>query len=75
MLEIFRALKSVVEESQQQKSGKLRGRFQLSGSANVMAPPKMSDSLVGTKMFLCHIEFPSQILFQATSQKRNHPDA
>lgn len=45
--EIFRALKSVVDELRQQQGGKLKGRFLLTGSANIMALPKLSDPLVG----------------------------
>lgn len=45
--EIFRALKSVVDELRLEQSGKLKGRFLLTGSANIMALPKLSDPLVG----------------------------
>tara|TARA_B100001750_G_C15479688_1_gene584630 strand:+ start:543 stop:1751 length:1209 start_codon:yes stop_codon:yes gene_type:complete len=45
--EIFRALKIVVDELRQEQSDKLRGRFLLTGSANIMALPKLSDPLVG----------------------------
>lgn len=45
--EIFRALKIVVDELRL-KDGKPRnGRFLLTGSANIMALPKLSDPLVG----------------------------
>ena len=45
--EIFRALKSVVDELRLEQSGKLKGRFLLTGSANIMALPKLSEPLVG----------------------------
>lgn len=45
--EIFRALKIVVDELRQEHGSKLKGRFLLTGSANIMALPKLSDPLVG----------------------------
>ena len=45
--EIFRALKVVVDELRQEHGRKLKGRFLLTGSANIMALPKLSDPLVG----------------------------
>ncbi len=45
--EIFRALKVVVDELRQELGSKLKGRFLLTGSANIMALPKLSDPLVG----------------------------
>ena len=45
--EIFRALKIVVDELRQEHLSKLKGRFLLTGSANIMALPKLSDPLVG----------------------------
>ena len=45
--EIFRALKSVVDELRLEQGGKLKGRFLLTGSANIMALPKLSEPLVG----------------------------
>ena len=45
--EIFRALKAVVDELRQEQSEKVKGRFLLTGSANVMALPKLSEPLVG----------------------------
>lgn len=45
--EVFRALKTVVDELRQKQGGKLKGRFLLTGSANIMALPKLSDPLVG----------------------------
>ncbi len=45
--EIFRTLKIVVDELRQEQIEKLKGRFLLTGSANIMALPKLSDPLVG----------------------------
>lgn len=45
--EIFRALKIVVDELRLEQGKKLKGRFLLTGSANIMALPKLSDPLVG----------------------------
>ena len=45
--EIFRALKIVVDELRQEEEQKLKGHFLLTGSANIMALPKLSESLVG----------------------------
>lgn len=44
--EIFRALKIVVDELRLEYP-KLKGRFLLTGSANIMSLPKLSDPLVG----------------------------
>ena len=45
--EIFRTLKIVVDELRQEHGSKLKGRFLLTDSANIMALPKLSDPLVG----------------------------
>lgn len=45
--EIFRSLKVVVDELRQEEDKKLKGRFLLTGSANIMALPKLSSPLVG----------------------------
>lgn len=45
--EIFRALKVVVDELRQEFGPNLKGRFLLTGSANIMALAKLSDPLVG----------------------------
>ena len=45
--EIFRALKIVIDELRQNYDSKLKGRFLLTGSANIMALPRLSDPLVG----------------------------
>lgn len=45
--DIFRTLKSVVDNLRHEKKSKANGRFLLTGSANIMALPKLSDPLVG----------------------------
>ena len=45
--EIFRSLKVVVDELRQGNVKKLKGLFLLTGSANIMALPKLSNPLVG----------------------------
>jgi uncharacterized protein len=45
--EIFRPLKGVVDELRLKKKRKANGQFLLTGSANIMALPKLSDPLVG----------------------------
>lgn len=44
--EIFRPLKIIVDENREKENGG-RGQFLLTGSASVMALPKLSDALVG----------------------------
>lgn len=45
--EIFRALKLVVDDIRLKDKKRSNGRFLLTGSANIMALPKLSDPLVG----------------------------
>lgn len=45
--EVFRVLKIVVDELRQEQDAKLKGRFLLTGPANIMALPELSNSLVG----------------------------
>ncbi len=45
--DIFRALKIVVDNLRLANEGNVNGRFLLTGSANIMALPKLSDPLVG----------------------------
>lgn len=45
--EIFRALKVVVDELRHKSKTRVVGKFLLTGSANILALPKLSDSLVG----------------------------
>lgn len=44
---IFRVLKEVVDEMRLQNKAKANGRFLLTGSANILSLPKLSDALVG----------------------------
>ena len=50
--DIFRVLKIVVDELRQKQGGKATGKFLLTGSANIMALPKLSDPLVGRMRIL-----------------------
>ncbi len=45
--ELFRALKVMIDESRLQQSSGVNGQFLLTGSANILALPKLSDALVG----------------------------
>jgi hypothetical protein len=45
--ELFRALKIIVDETRLGDKEQSNGRFLLTGSANIMVLPKLSDSLVG----------------------------
>lgn len=45
--EIFRSLKVVVDELRLREGDKANGRYLLTGSANILALPRLSDSLVG----------------------------
>lgn len=45
--ELFRALKVVVDELRTDKKANVNGRYLLTGSANILALPKLSDPLVG----------------------------
>lgn len=45
--ELFRALKVVVDELRLQNKKNANGRYMLTGSANILALPKLSDPLVG----------------------------
>ena len=45
--ELFRALKEVVDDMRLKDKAHSNGRFLLTGSANIMALPKLSDPLVG----------------------------
>jgi predicted AAA+ superfamily ATPase len=44
---LFRALKVAVDELRLEKKSQANGRFLLTGSANILALPKLADSLVG----------------------------
>lgn len=45
--ELFRALKVVVDELRLTDKEKANGKYLLTGSANILALPKLSDPLVG----------------------------
>ncbi len=45
--EIFRVLKTLVDDMRFENKGKVSGKYLLTGSANIMGLPKMSDPLVG----------------------------
>ena len=45
--ELFRALKISIDQQREANQGQLYGRYLLTGSANIMALPKLSDALVG----------------------------
>lgn len=50
--EIFRALKITIDELRINKKSKVVGRFLLTGSANIMALPQLSNALVGRMSLL-----------------------
>lgn len=50
--EIFRALKIVIDNLRQTAQHKLTGKYLLTGSANILALPKLSDPLVGRMSIL-----------------------
>jgi predicted AAA+ superfamily ATPase len=50
--ELFRALKIVVDEARQTKGTQANGQYLLTGSANILALPKLADSLVGRMAIL-----------------------
>lgn len=50
--ELFRALKVVVDEQRFRDKGKSHGRYLLTGSANILALPALSDPLVGRMRIL-----------------------
>jgi uncharacterized protein len=50
--QLFRALKTVVDEGRQTNRAHANGRYLLTGSANILALPKLSDALVGRMAIL-----------------------
>ena len=62
--EVFRALKTVVDELRYTQGGKVKGRFLLTGSAHIMALPKLSDPLVGRMGVLTLYPFSSAEIAQ-----------
>jgi uncharacterized protein len=57
--EVFRALKIVVDELRQAEEKKIKGLFLLTGSANIMALPKLSNPLVGRMSVMTLYPFSS----------------
>jgi len=66
--ELFRPLKIIVDENRKRKEGG-RGQFLLTGSASVMALPKLSDALVG-RMAL-HLLLPFSVQEIKKNKKHN----
>jgi predicted AAA+ superfamily ATPase len=50
--QLFRALKIVVDDARQEKGPLANGQYLLTGSANILALPKLADSLVGRMAIL-----------------------
>ena len=50
--ELFRALKVVVDELRYNQAEKINGRYLLTGSANILAFPKLAEALVGRAVSL-----------------------
>lgn len=65
--ELFRALKLVADELRFQQKATANGRYLLTGSANILALPKLSDPLVGRMAILTL--YP----FSAAEATQNHP--
>lgn len=65
--DIFRALKVVVDELRQKQGRKVKGHFLLTGSANIMALPKLSDPLVGRMRILTLYPFSGAEILNVTS--------
>ncbi len=65
--DLFRALKLVVDESRLSDSAKANGQYLLTGSANILALPKLSDSLVGRMIVLS--------LYPLTVSEATHADS
>ncbi|MHB1921075.1 MAG: AAA family ATPase [Chitinophagaceae bacterium] len=57
--ELFRALKIVVDDLRLQDKENAHGKYLLTGSANILALPKLSDSLVGRMSVLTLFSFSS----------------
>ncbi len=55
--ELFRALKVMADEARRTKGTQANGRYLLTGSANIMALPKLSDALVGRMAVLTMFPF------------------
>ncbi|MBS1663053.1 MAG: ATP-binding protein [Bacteroidetes bacterium] len=50
--ELFRALKIVIDEERTKEGGSASGKYLLTGSANILALPKLADPLVGRMAIL-----------------------
>ncbi len=61
--ELFRELKMVVDEIRLQDKANSNGRFLLTGSANIMALPKLSDPLVGRMSVKTLLPFSASEVF------------
>jgi predicted AAA+ superfamily ATPase len=55
--QLFRALKSLVDEARAADKATANGKYLLTGSANIMALPKLADSLVGRMAILTLFPF------------------
>ncbi len=66
--ELFRPLKIIVDENRKRKDGG-RGQFLLTGSASVMALPKLSDALVGRMALHLLLPFAAQ---EIQKNKKHH---
>jgi uncharacterized protein len=64
--ELFRALKIVVDELRFKNKSQSHGKFLLTGSANIMALPKLSDPLVGRMSVKTLYPFAACEVFQGT---------
>jgi predicted AAA+ superfamily ATPase len=69
--ELFRALKVVVDEMRLKDKSHANGRYLLTGSANILALPKLSDPLVGRMTVLTLYPFSTA---EATQGKGNGLD-
>lgn len=58
--EIFRALKIIIDELRENSTNKLSGKFLVTGSANILALPKLANPLVGRMGVLTLYPFSSQ---------------
>lgn len=62
--ELFRELKMAVDEIRLQDKANSNGRFLLTGSANIMALPKLSDPLVGRMSVKTLLPFSASEVFE-----------
>jgi predicted AAA+ superfamily ATPase len=64
--EIFRALKVAVDEQRLKNNADANGKYLLTGSANILALPKLSDALVGRMTILTLYPFTTAEATQGT---------